>query len=428
MDRTLDVCLDWQGETVLVGRLWARARGARETATFEYDRSWLVRRHAFALAPDLPLASGPFHHEGGLFNAFTDPAPDRWGRNLLGRRERRQARIEGRAPRTLLDADFLTLVEDVTRLGALRFREAGGDGFLSRAEHPVPPLVALARLLGAANRVLTDRDTDDDLRLLLAPGSSLGGARPKASVRDNDGGLLIAKFPSQADEWPVTRWEAVAMTLAGQAGITVPSWRLATVARRPVLLLGRFDRQAEGQRVPFTSALTAISAADGERRSYLELVDVLRQGGAQASADAAQLWRRMVFNVLISNTDDHLRNHGFLRELNGWRLSPAYDLNPVPTDVKPRIHSLALNELEDEASLDTALSVAPAFGLTQREALAIVTEVGAAVARWREAAIQSGLTKAQIERMESAFEHHDLQKAIGARPFAVPPPARRGRR
>jgi serine/threonine-protein kinase HipA len=343
MERDLEVHIDWQGETVFVGRLWSRGKGARETATFEYDRVWLGRPGAFALDPNLPLTPGPFHRDGGLFNAFTDPPPDRWGRNLMARRERRSAKAEGRAPRTLMDADFLTLVEDETRMGALRLRDAGGELFLSQADRPVPPLVALPRLLSAATRVIADRESDDDLRLLLAPGSSLGGARPKASVRDGEGRLLIAKFPSQADDWPIPRWEATAMTLAERAGVTIPPWRLETVARRPVFMISRFDRQADGQRVPFISALTALGAADGESRSYIELVEVLRQDGAAAAADAAQLWRRMVFNILISNTDDHLRNHGYLRTAAGWRLAPAYDLNPVPTDVKPRIHSLALD-------------------------------------------------------------------------------------
>ncbi|EJL27376.1 HipA-like protein [Caulobacter sp. AP07] len=426
MDRDLEVYLDWDGETLAIGRLWARARGARESASFEYDRGWLGRPDAFALDPNLPLASGQHQWAGGLFNAFTDCAPDRWGRNLMTRRERRLAKAEGRAPRALLDADCLALVEDETRMGALRFRDVGEAAFLSQTDRPVPPLVALPRLLSAAGKVIADKESDDDLRLLLAPGSSLGGARPKASVRDGDGALLIAKFPSQTDDWPIPRWEATAMDLAGRAGIEVPPWRLETVARRPVFMMRRFDREPGGRRVAFMSALTALSAADGQSRSYLELVDILRQAGAEADRDAAQLWRRMVFNILISNTDDHLRNHGYLRDARGWRLSPAYDLNPMPADVKPRIHALALNETDDDASLDTALSVAPAFGLTHAQAVAIAGEVGAAVSDWRAAASRNGLSAAQIERMESAFQHEDLDKAVGARPLAAPP--RRSRR
>jgi serine/threonine-protein kinase HipA len=425
VDRNLDVYLDWRKELVLIGRLWARATGARQTASFEYDRAWIGRAGAFSIDPALPLVNGPHHKAGGLFNAFTDAAPDRWGRNLMMRRERHQARTEGRAPRTLLDADFLTLVEDETRMGALRVRDANGEVFLSQAERPVPPLVSLPKLLGAAGRVIADKESDDDLRLLLAPGSSLGGARPKASVRDVDGSLLIAKFPSQTDDWPVPRWEATAMALAERAGVDIPNCRLIQAARRPIFMMQRFDRGPDGRRVPFISALTALNAADGEHRSYLELVDLLRQDGADPDRDAAQLWRRMVFNILISNTDDHLRNHGYLRSSAGWRLSPAYDLNPMPTDVKPRHHALALNEVDDEASLDTALSVGGSFGLSHHDAVTIAGEVGAAVKEWRTVAAVHGLTAAQIARMESAFEHEDLAKAVGALALAPAPRRRR---
>ena len=412
MDREIEVHIDWDGATRPVGRLWARAKGARQTCSFAYDPTWLGLAGAFPLEPNLPLVRGDAHWDGGLFNAFSDPAPDRWGRNLMGRRERHQAKAEGRAPRTLLEADFLMLVEDQTRLGALRFRDVGAEGFAAADAHPVPPLVALPRLLGAARRIVDDRETHEDLRLLLAPGSSLGGARPKASVRDAQGELLIAKFPSQTDDWPIPTWESVAMTLAQQAGISVPAFQLRQVAKRPVFMMARFDRMADGGRRPFRSALTALGAADGEVRSYLELVDVLRQDGADAPGDAAQLWRRMVFNILISNTDDHLRNHGFLREPGGWRLSPAYDLNPMPTDVKPRIHALALDETDQDASLDTVLGVAAYFRLSKPEALAIAKEVGVVVATWREVAGQHGLTANQIDRMASAFEHDDLARAI----------------
>ncbi|MDP3115959.1 MAG: type II toxin-antitoxin system HipA family toxin [Phenylobacterium sp.] len=412
MDREIEVHIDWDGATRPVGRLWARAKGARQTCSFAYDPAWLGLPGAFPLEPNLPLVRGDAHWDGGLFNAFSDPAPDRWGRNLMGRRERHEAKAEGRAPRTLLEADFLMLVEDQTRLGALRFRDVGAEGFAAADAHPVPPLVALPKLLGAARRIVDDRETDEDLRILLAPGSSLGGARPKASVRDAQGELLIAKFPSQTDDWPIPTWESVAMTLARQAGISVPAFQLRQVAKRPVFMMSRFDRMADGGRRPFRSALTALGAVDGEVRSYLELVDVLRQDGADAPGDAAQLWRRMVFNILISNTDDHLRNHGFLREPGGWRLSPAYDLNPMPTDVKPRIHALALDETDQDASLDTALGVAPYFRLGKSEALAIAKEVGIVVATWREVAGQHGLTANQIDRMASAFEHDDLARAI----------------
>ena len=411
MERALDVHIDWRGETTPVGRLWARSRGNKQTSSFEYFQTWRAHPRGFALDPQMPLTAGTFHAEG-LFNAFTDPAPDRWGRSLLLRRERRQARAEARPARTLLDIDFLTLVEDQNRMGALRFAEVGGDEFLARTEQPIPPLIRLARLLSATTRILKDKESDDDLRLVLAPGASLGGARPKAAVIDAQGRLAIAKFPGPDDDWPVPRWEATAMSLARSAGIDVPDFALHIVQNRPVLLMHRFDRDERAHRIPFISALTALAASDGEVRSYLELLDILRTDGAVPERDAAQLWRRMVFNVLISNTDDHLRNHGYLRDEGGWVLAPAYDLNPMPVDVKPRNHALTLDEADDASSLDTVMSVAGRFGLRPEAARSIAAEVGVAVLAWRDVAAEHGLTKAQTERMASAFDHVDLAKAV----------------
>ena len=326
----------------------------------------------------------------------------------MRRNERRRARAEGRQPRTLLAADFLILVDDESRLGALRFKDAGSGDFLTSTGKRVPPVVDLPRLLSATTRIIDDKETDEDLQLILAPGTSLGGARPKASVRDKDGHLLIAKFPRKDDEWPVTRWEAATMALAEAAGVEVSPWRLQLVLKKPVLMARRFDRR-EGRRIPYMSALTAIEASDNEPPSYLEIVEFLRREGSRVNEDLRQLWRRIVFNMLVSNTDDHLRNHGFLRDPNGWRLAPAYDLNPMPTDVKPRIHALAIDEIDGTASLDTAFQIAPMFGMTEMGARTIATEVGSAVAGWRDAAARFGITSEKIARMVSAFDHEDLR-------------------
>jgi serine/threonine-protein kinase HipA len=411
MERELLVHLDLREAPVLVGRLWSRIRGAKESASFEYDQEWLIHPRAFGLDPELPLQRGQFHTDRPLFNAFTDPAPDRWGQTLLRRNERACARREKRQPRTLFTIDFLTMVDDETRLGALRFQESSGSPFLSATGKRVPPLLELPRLLSATDRVIEEKETDEELLLLLAPGTSLGGARPKASVRDKDGQLLIAKFPRKDDEWPVARWEATLRSLAEKAGVDVSPWRIEAVLKKPVLMVRRFDRR-DRERIHFMSALTAVRGSDNETRSYLDIVDALRRVGARVDLDLKQLWRRVVFNILVSNTDDHLRNHGFLREVGGWRLAPAYDLNPMPVDVKPRVHALAIDEFDANAALATALAVAPSFGIAKlADARAIVRNIGTAVARWREVAAKNGINPNQIDRMESAFEHDDLRAA-----------------
>lgn len=414
MERELAVFIDLDREPVPVGRLWARERTGRETSSFVYDPAWIRRRGAFALAPGLPLTPGPHHAAKGMLPAFSDSAPDAWGRKLMLRQERALARKAGTVPRSLFDVDYLAGVDDRTRLGALRFKDAAGGEFLGQSERPIPPLIDLPQLLAATGRIERDRETDEDLLLVLAPGTSLGGARPKATVRDKHGTLLVAKFPKKDDDWPVTVWEAVLLTLAQYAGIAVPIWRLEMIARKPVLLLTRFDRVDRDRRIPFMSAMTALGATDhGEQRSYLELVDALRQMGSQPELDAKQLWRRMVFNILVSNTDDHLRNHALLREATGWRLSPAYDMNPCPVDVRPRVHALAIDDADPTASLETALSVVARFGVPLAEARTIASEVGGAVGAWRAAAKSFKLTASHIERMASAFDHADLRLAAG---------------
>ena len=420
MDREIPVYVDLQGAPHLVGRLWARTRRDREGATFEYDRNWLTHPERFSLEPALTLGPGPFHtpSQKPLFGAIGDSAPDRWGRVLMRRPERRRAERAGQTPRTIREIDYLLLVDDETRQGGLRFAEREGGPFLAehvqseRAVARIPPLIELPRLLSAAEHVMSDTDGDEDLRLLLAPGSSLGGARPKASVRDRDGFLSIAKFPNRGDEVSTVLWEAVALTLAAKAGIPAPSWRLEYVDAHPVLLLRRFDRDRQG-RIPFLSAMSMLDAQDNESRSYLEFVDILRQHGAAPAEDEQALWRRIVFSILISNTDDHLRNHGFLwAGAAGWRLSPAYDLNPVPVDIKPRVLSTAIDLDDATASLDLAFSVAGYFGLDKKKARTVAAEVGQAASSWRAEAKKIGIGRAEIDRMASAFEHEDLKTAL----------------
>ena len=415
MERQVFVYLDYPAGSVLVGRLWSHVRNAKQTATFEYDRSWLDRADRFALEPALMLAPGP-HHTGmdrPMFGAIGDSAPDRWGRVLMRRAERRRAEREKQTQRSLFEIDFLLMVDDEVRAGALRFSETKGGQFLAEpGRFRIPPLVDLPRLLSATEHVIEEKEDDEDLRLLIAPGSSLGGARPKASVRQKNGQLAIAKFPHKDDNANIVLWEAVALTLASRAGIVVPKWSVEPIAKRAALILDRFDRR-DGSRIPFLSAMSMLGTSDGENHSYLEIVEALRQHGAAPNEDLAQLWRRIVLNVLISNTDDHLRNHGFLYEgPAGWRLSPAYDMNPVPVEVKPRVLSTAIVPDDPSASIDLAFANAEYFGLKDKDAQNIAAGIAAIVSGWRKVAEEVGLNRTEIDRMTSAFEHDDLKKGL----------------
>lgn len=415
MEQAVLVYVDLEGFPIKVGQLWGRFRNGRESISFEYDREWLGHPKRFSLDPALKLAVGSFHAspDKPIFGAIDDSAPDRWGRLLMRRSERKNAEREKRTARALKEMDFLLLVDDEARQGALRFKVKEQDLFLTTyGENHIPPLVTVGKLLTAAEHVLQESDTEEDLRLLLAPGSSLGGARPKASIRDKDGQLAIAKFPRKDDEINIIAWEALALTLASKAGVKVPEWRLESVGRSQILLSRRFDRRGN-IRIPFLSAMSALAAKDNEMHSYLEIADAIRQMSAYPKEDLEALWRRIVFNVLISNVDDHLRNHAFLYSgLSGWRLSPAYDLNPTPTDIKPRILSTAIDLIDPSASLDLAIGVARYFDLGSIQAKQILKEVGLSVALWREEASKLKIKKTEIDRMASAFEHVELQKAI----------------
>ena len=405
-------------ENVRVGKLWFHSRKGRQSASFEYDGKWLEHPEKFALEPALALTEGAFHTQAGVnvFGAIGDSAPDRWGRVLMRRWETARAGRENETPRTLLEADYLLGVSDEARQGALRFSVEPDDAaFLATGGRTaVPPLADLPGLLSASERFIEDGESAEDLKLLLAPGSSLGGTRPKASVRDRDGSLAIAKFPGKDDEFNAVVWEAVALDLARNAGINVSPWRLETVLGKPVLIVGRFDR-ANRRRIPFLSAMSMLGARDNERRSYLEIAYALAQNGGDPEKDMAQLWRRAVFNVLISNTDDHLRNHGFLYERRrGWRLSPAYDVNPAPAEIMPRVLATAIGFDDPSASLDAAMAVAKDFRLSREKAKETVRNVAEATRRWRKTAAAFGLSKRETDRMASAFEHDDLIKALSA--------------
>ena len=409
-----EVYLSLGGVTRKIGHARSNRTRGKETVLFEYADEWLRDADCFELEPDLPLTRGGFAPPAGqaIHGSLGDSAPDTWGRRLMQRAERRQAEREGRAVRTLMESDYLLGVSDETRLGALRFRRVDQEEFLADSRRGIPALVDLGRLLESTERLLRDEETDEDLQLIFAPGSSLGGARPKASVIDQHGRLSIAKFPKDSDEYSIETWEEIALRLADRAGIVTARHELLQVAGKAVLLSRRFDR-ADGYRIPFLSAMALLGVKDGEGSSYPEMVDALARHGAQAKKDAHALYRRVAFNVLVSNVDDHLRNHGFLRiDKSGWTLSPAYDLNPVPADLKARVLTTNIDLEEGTCSIDLLEASADYFALSLNEARAILKDVATATSSWRTVARQVGATAAEIHRMATAFEHDSLRQAL----------------
>ena len=409
-----EVQIELDGRTRPIGRARSNRIRNAETILFEYDDSWLEDPDRFSLEPALALTRGAFAPRAGqsIFGSIGDSAPDTWGRRLMQRAERRLAAREARTVRTLAESDYLLGVADETRLGALRFRWIGSEVFQAPIRDGVPALIELGRLLGITERILRDEETDEDLQLIFAPGSSLGGARPKASVIDQHGRLSIAKFPKETDEYSMETWEEVALRLAGQAGIATPDHELIDVGGKRVMLSRRFDRN-NATRIPFLSAMAMMGATDGERGSYPEIVDALARHGSQGKTDAQALYRRVAFNVLISNVDDHLRNHGFLwLGKSGWSLSPAYDLNPVPTDLKARVLTTNIDLDEGTCSVDLLESASEFFALTLPQARNVIKDVATVSAKWRDVAKMVGARSAEINRMASAFEHDDLKRAL----------------
>lgn len=410
--REAGVVVQIGGEDILAGHFWSHRRHGKESATFSYLPEYLARDDAYALDPMLPLLDGPQQTAEGraTFGAFSDCAPDRWGRKLIQRDERQRARRDEDAEKSFGEADYLLGVRDDLRQGALRFRDPESDTYLADERDGVPDLLQLPALLGAAERVERDEASAEELRRLLRGGSSLGGARPKAHVIDGEGRLAIAKFPRPADEWDVIRWEAVALTLARAAGISTPRFALHEIDGKAVLIVDRFDRVGE-TRIGYVSAMTMLEASDGDSGSYLDIAESIEDHSAAAGEELRQLWRRIAFSVLISNTDDHLRNHGFLRTSTaGWALSPAFDLNPDP-EPGPKRLSTAIDENTDAARIDVLIEVAEYFRLDSEDALRTLAEVESATREWRSAAREAGIARTEIERVAPAFEHEQAEVA-----------------
>ena len=412
----LDVWIDDDtlGGRALVGRLERSRARTGHAISFEYDGAWLAGSGPvapFALDPDLPLFSGRVHAPGSaarLTGAFQDCSPDRWGRVLMERREAIRARAEGRRPETLRDWDFLVGVNDHARMGALRLRVPGTDVHVDDGPLSAPPMTELRTLEEYARRLEEDEDANLDeqqrwLAQLIAPGTSLGGARPKATFAEPDGALWIAKFPSTEDRHDVGSWEMIVHQLAARAGIEVPEAKLLELSERGgTFCAARFDR-AGGSRRAFASAMTLLGARDGATHTYLDLAELIEHVGTSGTvvANLEQLYRRMVFNVLIGNRDDHLRNHGFLRDGNGWILSPAFDVNPNPyTDA----HALGVM-YEDPMPAGAQLpELHDFFQMSHDQALDILGYVRDVVRGWEGVARDCGVARAGIQGMAAVID------------------------
>lgn len=392
-----------------VGRLNHRSAHGNSVFSFAYAKEWLSSRRPFMLDPRLELFGGDQYPPGEskIFGIFLDSAPDRWGRVLLNRREALTAKDQGRKAQSLRDWDYLLGVQDECRMGALRFRENDKAPFLDHQQLAAPPVTSLPEL--EAISLALEQDGADELpsyrkwlASLIAPGTSLGGARPKANFREKDGSLWIAKFPSREDKRDVGRWEQLLYSMAADCGINVsPARAKQFKGKYHTFCVQRFDRTSAGRRF-FVSAMTLLERNDGEGGSYLELAEFVTQHGTQGAIkdDLEQLFRRVVFNVAVGNTDDHLRNHGFIRETTGWRIAPAYDLNPNPAK---RTHALRLDDATDVPDLDIVLGTAELYGLNAKRANAIVGKIHSVTSQWKARSKGAKLPAAEIAVVEEAF-------------------------
>ena len=412
---TLEVHLDAPelGPRIQVGRLYPADVRVHLAPSFEYTQEWLARDQRFLLDPRLDLYAGEQHaaHARG-FGIFLDSAPDRWGRVLMERREASQARTEGHPMRRLTDLDFMLGVHDFTRTGALRFRRGPELPFIDDHELPAPPVTVLRELAAIAQKLEEPGAEElpgyeNWLAMLIAPGTSMGGARPKATFTQNDGTIWLAKFPAHDDRYNWGAWEHLTHHLAHEAGIWVPeSDRLSLGGRHHTFCVKRFDRGVGGDpqaRRMYASAMTLLEREDGEAgASYLDLVDFLEtQGGVGLTEDLQQLFRRAVFNLLVGNRDDHLRNHGFVRLPTGWRLSTAFDMNP---NRDKRQHALTWDGKTAEPDLEALSETAPFYRIARaQDAQAIIDDVKNVVVTWRTKAKALQLAGVEVQAMDTVF-------------------------
>lgn len=399
----------WLESPTLVGVLSAHFAKGKKAFSFEYEKDWLKRDGQRLLDPDIEFYSGPqYPTNKENFGIFLDSMPDNWGKTLMKRRAAQKARAIHKKAKTLYEIDYLLGVYDKSRMGALRFKTTIDGQFLDNDKNnPTPPWSSLATLQEAVNQLENDVESDAIkkwISVLIAPGSSLGGARPKANILDVHKNLWIAKFPSKMDSIDKAAWEFLAYKLAVAAGIEMAASKIEKIGNSyHTFLTKRFDRK-DGQRIHFASAMTMTGNTEEILKehtpSYLELVEFIENYGANVTANLHQLWRRIVFNISISNTDDHLRNHGFILTKEGWVLSPAYDLNPSTEK-----DGLALNIDMDDNALDfnLAKSVGAYFRLNDEEMKTILDEVLMVVSNWKMYANEIGISRKEQQLMENAF-------------------------
>jgi len=414
--RTVYVFAQWKGmeNATLMGMLYSELLRGKEIFSFEYDKAWLQSENAQLLDPDLQLYPGLFYQNDERkynFGLFLDSSPDRWGRILMRRREAALARKGNRPERNLFETDYLLGLYDGHRMGAMRFKlELDGPFLNDNMEMASPPWTSIRELEVISLRLEEGNVVDDPdylkwLNMLVAPGSSLGGARPKANVVSSDNSLWIAKFPSRNDGMDIGGWEIVSYELAKSAGISMAE----SMARKfstshHTFLTKRFDRTSKGERIHFASSMTLLGYTDGQDYkdgvSYLDLVEFIVANGASVNIDLEELWRRIVFSICVSNTDDHLRNHGFILTREGWILSPAFDINPVETGSGLKLN---ISETDNALDLNLSLEVHEYFRLNRARADQIILKVKSSVRNWKKVAAKYNIPKSEQELKALAF-------------------------
>ncbi|MDR0853479.1 MAG: HipA domain-containing protein [Clostridiales Family XIII bacterium] len=393
-------------ENEYVGKCYYTHKRGRLSSMFSYSLDYLSQSGIYNVDPAFQMIEGSQFVDSPIPRAFTDSAPDRWGRNLIYKRHLYEAQVNGVSAKELNDVDYLLGVSDLARQGSLRFKIDKGGAYVHESSE-IPKLIALPKLLNSTN-ALEASGSHEAIKYLLDVGSaSLGGARPKATVRD-DNGLFLAKFPHIHDEWDVISWEYVALSIAKSAGIDVPDFELVEVDGSKVLLLRRFDRLSnasnagEISRVGYMSAMTLLGAEDGQKADYADICLHMADVSVDFSRDLSELYRRIILSILINNTDDHLRNHGFLRDGSGWRLSPVFDINPNPERGEARATSI-YGQTDRVVALEALRINCSDFKLNEGEAASILKEIREVVKSWRDIAKRAGIHQREIELMETAF-------------------------